>query len=41
MKKSIYIETTVFSFDHIRIINRRLGLVTPEIVTPEQLFEEK
>ena len=27
-------------FDHIRAINRRLGLLTPEIVTPEQLFEE-
>ena len=27
-------------FDHIRAINRRLGLLTPEIATPEQLFEE-
>lgn len=28
-------------FDHIRVINRRLGLVTPDIVTPEQLFKEQ
>lgn len=28
-------------FEHIRSINRRLGLLTPELVTPEQLFEEK
>ena len=28
-------------FSHIREINRRLGLMTPELVTPEQLFEEK
>jgi hypothetical protein len=27
-------------FDHIRKINRRLGLLTPELVTPEQLFRE-
>jgi predicted nucleic acid-binding protein len=27
-------------FEHIRSVNRRLGLLTPEIVTPEQLFEE-
>jgi hypothetical protein len=27
-------------FEHIRVINRRLGLMTPELVTPEQLFEE-
>ena len=27
-------------FEHIRVVNRRLGLITPEIVTPEQLFEE-
>lgn len=27
-------------FEHIRAINRRLGLLTPEIVTPEQLFME-
>lgn len=27
-------------FEHIRNINRRLGLLTPELVTPEQLFEE-
>nr|VFK57225.1 MAG: hypothetical protein BECKTC1821F_GA0114240_101552 [Candidatus Kentron sp. TC] len=26
---------------HIRIINARLGLSTPEIVTPLQLFKEK
>ena len=28
-------------FSHIREINRRLGLMTPELVTPEQFFEEK
>lgn len=28
-------------FEHIRIVNRRLGLLTPEIVTPEQLFGER
>ena len=28
-------------FAHIREVNRRLGLLTPELVTPEQLFEEK
>ena len=28
-------------FEHMRRINRRLGLLTPELVTPEQLFEEK
>jgi predicted nucleic acid-binding protein len=28
-------------FAHIRMVNRRLGLVTPEIVTPEQLFSER
>jgi len=28
-------------FEHIRSVNRRLGLMTPEIVTPEQLFREK
>ncbi|MFT7489623.1 MAG: putative nucleic acid-binding protein [Candidatus Promineifilaceae bacterium] len=28
-------------FDHTRAINRRLGLVTPELVTPEQLFREE
>jgi hypothetical protein len=28
-------------FEHIRVVNRRLGLVTPEIVTPEQLFQER
>jgi len=28
-------------FDHIRIVNMKLGLLTPEIVTPEQLYEEK
>jgi hypothetical protein len=28
-------------FDHIRSVNRRLSLLTPEIVTPEQLFMEK
>jgi len=27
-------------FEHIRSVNRKLGLVTPELVTPEQLFEE-
>ncbi len=27
-------------FDHIRKVNRRLGLLTPELVTPEQLFRE-
>ena len=27
-------------FEHIRTINRRLGLLTPELVTPEQLFAE-
>lgn len=27
-------------FEHIRAIKRRLGLLTPEIVTPEQLFKE-
>jgi predicted nucleic acid-binding protein len=27
-------------FEHIRVVNRRLGLMTPELVTPEQLFEE-
>lgn len=27
-------------FEHIRRINRRLGLLTPELVTPEQLFWE-
>ena len=27
-------------FDHIRIVNARLGLATPEIVTPLELFEE-
>jgi predicted nucleic acid-binding protein len=27
-------------FDHIRTINRRLGMMTPELVTPEQLFRE-
>ena len=27
-------------FDHIRRVNRRLGLLTPELVTPEQLFRE-
>lgn len=27
-------------FDHIRQINTRLGLLTPAIVTPAQLFEE-
>jgi hypothetical protein len=28
-------------FAHIREINRRLGLLTPELVTPEQLFMEE
>lgn len=27
-------------FDHIRMLNRRLGLLTPEIVTPDLLFTE-
>ena len=27
-------------FEHIRRINRRLGLLTPELVTPELLFWE-
>lgn len=27
--------------EHIRIINLRLGLLTPEIITPEQLFREE
>ena len=27
-------------FDHIRTVNRRLGIMTPELVTPEQLFRE-
>jgi predicted nucleic acid-binding protein len=27
-------------FEHIRTVNRRLGLLTPELVTPEQLFTE-
>jgi predicted nucleic acid-binding protein len=27
-------------FEHIRKVNRRLGLLTPELVTPEQLFRE-
>lgn len=27
-------------FDHIRTVNRRLGIMTPELVTPEQLFKE-
>jgi len=27
-------------FEHIRGINRRLGLLTPELVTPEFLFRE-
>ena len=27
-------------FEQIRTINRRLGLLTPELVTPEQLFAE-
>jgi len=27
-------------FEHIRTVNRRLGLLTPELVTPEQLFAE-
>ena len=27
-------------FEQIRSINRRLGLLTPELVTPEQMFEE-
>nr|VFK39917.1 MAG: hypothetical protein BECKTC1821D_GA0114238_100750 [Candidatus Kentron sp. TC] len=26
---------------HIQVINARLGLATPEIVTPLQLFKEK
>jgi predicted nucleic acid-binding protein len=26
--------------EHIRRINRKLGLLTPELVTPEQLFKE-
>ncbi|MCK6483433.1 MAG: hypothetical protein L6R00_04770 [Phycisphaerae bacterium] len=26
--------------DHLTIINRRLGLLTPQIVTPEMLWEE-
>jgi len=42
MKRTVYIETTMFSFyfEHIRTINRRLGLLTPDLVTPEQLFAE-
>jgi hypothetical protein len=27
--------------EHMRVINLRLGLMSPEIVTPEQLFEEE
>jgi len=27
-------------FEHIRMVNTKLGLLTPKIVTPMQLFEE-
>jgi len=42
MPKSVYIETTIpsaYKHQHLVVVNRRLALLTPIILTPEMLWE--
>ena len=45
MAKTVHIETTIPSapnkVEHIMVINRRVGLVSPLIISPEGLWVEE